>query len=123
MGHKIGDAELEVMKVVWDCGAHASSTEIVQRLKALRGWEDTTIYTMIGKLVKKGFLRREKRTVSFYSAILTEQAYMLEQTQGLLDKLFGGDAKQLVSMLVENRKVGAEDIEALRRHWGGESNG
>lgn len=115
--NKISEAELEIMKVIWEAGAPVSSTDIVRRLKNKCGWEDTTIYTMLSKLVKKGFLTRDKQAVSYYSASLTEQDYMLEQTESLIDRLFAGDSGQLVSMLVENRKISRKDIRELRQLW------
>ena len=50
--NKISEAELEIMKVIWEAGEPVSSTDIVRRLKDKCGWEDTTIYTMLSKLVK-----------------------------------------------------------------------
>lgn len=79
--NKISEAELEIMKVIWEAGEPVPSTDIVRRLKDKCGWEDTTIYTMLSKLVKKGILIRDKKVVSYYSASLTEQDYMLEQTE------------------------------------------
>ena len=72
---------------------------------------------MLSKLVKKGVLIRDKKVVSYYLASLTEQDYMLEQTESLVDRLFAGDSRQLVSMLVENRKISREDIRELRQLW------
>ena len=90
--NKISEAELEIMKVIWEAGEPVPSTDIVRRLKDKCGWEDTTIYTMLSKLVKKGVLIRDKKVVSYYSASLTEQDYMLEQTESLVDRLFAGDS-------------------------------
>ena len=59
--NKISEAELEIMKVIWEAGEPVPSTDIVRRLKDKCGWEDTTIYTMLSKLVKKGVLIRDKR--------------------------------------------------------------
>lgn len=115
--NKISEAELEIMKVIWEAGAPVPSTDIIRRLKNKCGWEDTTIYTMLSKLVKKGFLTRDKQVVSYYSASLTEQDYLLEQTESLIDRLFAGDSGQLVSMLVENRKISRKDIRELRQLW------
>lgn len=115
--NKISEAELEIMKLIWEAGAPVASTDIVRRLKSKCGWEDTTIYTMLSKLVKKGVLIRDKQGVSYYAAALSEQDYMLEQTESLVNRLFAGDSRQLVSMLVENRKISREDIRELRQLW------
>lgn len=119
--NKIADTELEVMKVVWKSNAPATSSDIVRELKILKGWKETTIYTLISRLVEKGFLRQEKqKQVSSYSSEISEQEYTLQQTHDFIDKLFGGDAKQLVSMLYESKKLNSNEIESLRKHWDGE---
>jgi len=120
---RIADTELEIMKVVWKNNTPITSSDIVRELKVLMGWKETTIYTLISRLVEKGFLSQEKqKNISCYSPTISEQEYTLEQTQGFIDKMFGGDASQLVSMLYENKKIKAGEIEYLRKHWEGESN-
>lgn len=52
--NKISEAELEIMKIVWERQEAVASSDIVGILKKRCGWEDTTIYTMLSKLVKKG---------------------------------------------------------------------
>jgi predicted transcriptional regulator len=85
---------------------------------ALRGWKETTIYTLLSRLVEKGALAQKKQKhVSIYSPKISEQEYALSQTQSFIDKIFGGDAKQLVSMLVENKKIATDEIDDLRKHW------
>lgn len=49
---KISDAEWEVMKVIWK-KAPITSNEIVRELKPLMNWQDSTIYTLISRLVNK----------------------------------------------------------------------
>ena len=48
----ISDAELEVMRVLWD-QSPASFPEIVRRVKQHNTWEPVTIKTMLNRLVKK----------------------------------------------------------------------
>lgn len=121
--NRIADTELEVMKVIWKNSTPVTSSDIVKELKVLMGWKETTIYTLISRLVEKGFLTQEKqKQVSCYSPTISEQEYTLEQTQGFIDKMFGGDARQLVSMLYENKQIKAGEIEYLRKSWEGESN-
>ena len=50
--NKISEAELEIMKIVWERQEAVASSDIVGILKKRCGWEDTTIYTMLSKLVK-----------------------------------------------------------------------
>ncbi len=116
--NKISETELEVMKIVWRNNKQTTSSDIVKELKVLKGWKDTTIYTLISRLVEKGFLIQEKqKQISCYSPTIFEHEYTLEQTQEMIDKLFGGDATQLVSMLYKNKKIKSKDIDNLRKYW------
>lgn len=120
--NRIADTELEVMKVVWKGGTPITSSDIVKELKVIMGWKETTIYTLISRLVEKGFLTQEKiKNVSCYSPTIAEQEYTMEQTQGFIDKMFGGDAKQLVSMLFKSKKINADELNILRAYWEDES--
>ena len=117
---KITDAEFEVMKTVWENVMPVTSVDIVRTVKQRKGWEDTTIYTLISRLVKKRYLLQNKqKNVSSYVALISEHEYTTEQTDELIDKLFGGDAKQLISSLYETEKIKLQDIEELRRYWNG----
>lgn len=117
---KITDAEFEVMKTVWENVMPVTSVDIVRTVKQRKGWEDTTIYTLISRLVKKRYLLQNKqKNVSSYVALISEHEYTKEQTDELIDKLFGGDAKQLISSLYETEKIKLQDIEELRRYWNG----
>jgi predicted transcriptional regulator len=115
---KIADTELSVMKAVWNHLPPVSSSDILKVLKEQTGWKETTIYTLISRLVDKGFLLQEKRkNVSSYVPAISEAEYTLQQTQGFIDKLFGGDAHQLVAMLFQHKKIDAEDMTKLRDYW------
>ncbi len=121
--NRIADTELEIMKIVWKNKTPTISSDIVKELKVLKGWKETTIYTLISRLVDKGFLMQDKqKQVSYYTPTILEHEYTLEQTQDFIDKMFGGDAKQLVSMLYENKKIKVNEIEYLRSYWEDESN-
>jgi predicted transcriptional regulator len=116
--NKIADTELDIMKAVWKRPGPISSSDIVRELTAQRGWKETTIYTLISRLVEKGFLSQKKqKNVSYYAPTISEQDYTLEQTHGFVDKLFGGDARKLISMLCESKHISMDEIKDLRMNW------
>lgn len=114
---RISEAELEVMKILWKIGRPMSGLEIVNALKKDIAWEDSTIYTLIRRLTKKGALNQKKEGIFYYSPNITKQAYIEEQTKNLVDKLFCGNAKSLVSMLLKNQSLDEADIEELKAYW------
>ncbi len=72
---RISDSELEVMKLLWQSDGALPVTEIRGALQRTKGWEATTVKTLVSRLVSKGAVRQEKRNVYYYSPLITEQEY------------------------------------------------
>ena len=55
----IGEAELEIMKVIWRAKEPITSLDIGKEVEE-RGWKKTTIATFLTRLVDKGALSAEE---------------------------------------------------------------
>ena len=111
---KISDSELEVMRVLWRAGNALPVTEIRESLQKSRGWEATTVKTLISRLVAKGVLRQEKRQVYYYSPLITEAEYNDWATHDLISRVYHGSAQDLVAALVRSDGLSQADIDELR---------
>ena len=112
--HQITEYELELMKIIWANGNKALYADIAKALED-RGtpWTKNTIITLSSRLIAKG---------NEYIAIVSESSYQTAQAETFLEKIYEGNAKGLVSTLIEKDLLSAEDMEDLRRYWeGGES--
>lgn len=114
LADKISDSELEVMKILWRAGDALPVTEIREALQRAKGWEATTVKTLVSRLVSKGVVRQEKRGVFYYSPLISEQEYNGWATDNLIRKLYNGSARELVAALVHSEGLTASDIEELR---------
>ena len=112
---KISDSELEVMKVLWQAGDALPVTEIREALQKARGWEATTVKTLVSRLVSKGVIRQEKRNVFYYSPLISEREYNGWATDHLIQRLYHGSARDLVAALVHSEGLTQEDLEELRQ--------
>lgn len=125
MNAQVSDSELELMKIVWSQGGTARYAPIMEELSQTgRTWQKNTVITLLSRLVEKGMLRTSKiGRRNEYSALVSEEDYQTAQTQNLLNKLYEGSAKGLVSTLIQRDLLSAEDYEELRRFWekGGET--
>lgn len=118
---QVSDYELELMKIIWANGGTALYADIVKALED-RGtpWTKNTIITLLSRLASKGFLKTSKTGFrNQYIALVLETDYQELQTKTLLDKLYEGNAKGLVSTLIEKDMLSPEDYEDLRKHWKG----
>lgn len=111
---KITDSELEVMRVLWEAGDALPITEIRRSLQQRKGWEATTIKTLVQRLCAKGVLEQEKRNVFYYRPLVSEQEYNDWATGDLIRKLYRGSAKELVAALVRSDGLSKSDVDELR---------
>ena len=119
MTQQISDSELELMKIIWGNGGTALYAQIMEALsKKGRTWQKNTIITLLSRLIDKGFLKTNKiGRRNQYTAIVSASDYQTAQTQTLLDKLYEGSARGLVSTLIEKELLSAEDYEELKQFW------
>ena len=114
LADKISDSELEVMKVLWQAEDALPVNVIRETLQRDRGWEATTVKTLIGRLLAKGVIRQQKRNVFYYSPLIGEEEYKTWAAENLIRKLYHGSAKSLVAALVQSEGLTQADIEELR---------
>ncbi len=111
---KISDAEREVMMLIWEEGAQPIIA-IIDALSAKQDWAPRTIRTLVERLVKKGVLEAEsdgKRTL--YSAKVTMQACVKQESRSFMDRVFGGEPAAMLVHLVKNSKLSAAEIQELK---------
>jgi BlaI family penicillinase repressor len=114
LAEKISDAELEVMRVLWEADEPLSIADLRVALQQRKGWEATTTKTLVQRLCKKDVLKQEKRNVFYYSPLISEEEYNQWATNDLIDKFYRGSAKNLVAALVHSDSLSNQDIQELR---------
>lgn len=55
---KLGEAELEIMQVIWNNGNPVTSNYILKELQERRSWQLSTLMTSLARLVDKGFIQK-----------------------------------------------------------------
>ena len=119
MVQQVSDSELELMKIIWANGGKALYAQISDGLiNNGYKWQKNTIITLLSRLVDKGLLKTNKIGCrNEYFAVVSEQDYQATQTQNFLEKLYEGDAKGLVSTLIQRDMLSEQDYEDLKRYW------
>ncbi len=112
MSPKYFDSELRIMELIWE--QEPVSAKEVSLLAAQRiGWNKNTTYTILKKLEAKGYIRREDPGFICTSLVSRDKVCKTE-TQGLIDRLFGGSRKALFSALLEDEKLTEGELQELR---------
>ncbi|MCM3172365.1 BlaI/MecI/CopY family transcriptional regulator [Paenibacillus sp. MER 99-2] len=113
----LSETELELMEVIWSCTPPVTSTELLDLFKDKgRAWKAQTISTFLSRLVDKGALTvtRHGRT-NHYEPLLMPEDYKLQKTKTVLDGLYQGSVKNLVSAMYDGDKLSEEDISELKK--------
>ena len=112
---QISEAESVVMDVLWR--THPLGAEdVVLALADRQDWQEATIKTLLNRLLNKGAIAAEKEGRRYlYSPLLRREDWVLEESGGLLDRLFDGRVAPLVAHFSEQRKLSRKDIAELRK--------
>lgn len=115
MAIPISEAESMVMDVLWQ-RSPLSAEEVVAALAPHQDWQEATIKTLLNRLLNKGAIEASKDGRRYlYSPVLRREAWLLEESESLLSRLFDGRVAPLVAHFSQHRKLRADDIAELRR--------
>ena len=67
------------------------------------------------KLEAKGFIKRDEPNFCLASSLVSRDEVRREETHSLIDKLFGGSKKALLSSLLEDEKLSEDELTELRK--------
>ena len=110
---QISEAEAVVMDVLWD-RAPRSAEDVVAAL-AGRDWAEATIKTLLNRLLTKGAVSAERDGRRYlYRPLLQRHAWVAEQSQDFLGRVFEGRVAPLVAHFSQHGQLSAQDIAELK---------
>lgn len=110
----ISEAESVVMQALWEQGP-LPTEDIIVAVRHAR-WSESTVKTLLNRLLNKGALSAEKDNRRYvYSAQLSREDWLANESHGFLDRVFGGRVAPLVSYFSQHRKLAKDDIDELKR--------
>ena len=109
---KLFDSEIKLMEIIWE-HEPISAKEVSVIADSEVGWNKNTTYTVIKKLIEKGYVERSEP--GFICTSLIKKADVQKsETKGLVDRLFSGSKKALFSALLEDEELSDSDLDELR---------
>ena len=111
----LSELQLALLRVLWAQG-QASAAEVVQALQPERSLAHTTVATLLTRLEKRGVVAADRsgRQIS-YRPLVSEDEVQRSMVSGLLATLFDGKASALLSHLLAQDEVDADDLVRMRR--------
>ena len=113
---KLGEAELEIMQVIWDSENPVTSNYILKELQGRRKWQLSTLMTSLTRLSDKGFVSCDRSTGSnLYTSIISENEYKAGASKHFLEKLYNNSIQNMIATLYNNKAIKNSDVEELRK--------
>jgi predicted transcriptional regulator len=110
---ELSDLQLAVMRVLWRQG-RGTVAEVHEALEPERGLAPTTIATTLQRLEKRGVVAHETEGRQYvYRAVHAESDVRRSMVGALTDRLFRGDAAELVNHLLAEREIEPAELERL----------
>jgi len=110
------DAELEVLKVLWEAGPSTVRDVAAQLRRRRRRLAYNTVLTLLTRLRDKGYVAADRRdTAHLFRAIVTRDELVGFSLANLADRVCDGTASPLMLALVRGQRFTAEEIAQLRR--------
>lgn len=109
----ISEAEWIVMECFWQ-HAPRSAGEIHQMLQPESTWHLKTVHSLIGRLVKKGVLRREKiHGVNVFHPLVERATCIREASDSFLGRYFQANMAPMLAHYLDNEEVSEEELEEM----------
>lgn len=121
---RLPDSELDIMLVLWNNDPPMTRLEIEEIINEKRTLSPTTILTLLSRLEKKEFVAVERQgKTNWYTPLVKQEEYQQEESQSILEKLYGNSLKKFVASLYGEKKMGSDEARELREfiqdmeHW------
>lgn len=115
MQSNITEAEWKIMKVLW-ASSPLTLKEIVADLKKETDWSNTTVRTLIVRLMEKEYIVADKSTGNFkYAPLIQKEDCQHEQTKDFIDRVFEGSMGMFITAFAKKSKLSKEDERELKK--------
>ena len=112
--YNITDAELEIMKELWE-NKQLSLNELTEKLNKKEPRNKNTIKTLLYRLIEKGAVKsiNKNRKENEFKANISKEKYLKKENQSFLNKLYNGNTSNMLLNFVENKEISKEELKKL----------
>lgn len=101
------------MEVLWRESPLAAA-DVADRVDPARGWSVRTVKTLLARLLAKGVLAHDEDGRRYlYRPLIARADYVAQESNKLINRMFGGRVTPLVAHLAERDRLTDRDIEEI----------
>ena len=115
LGFELFEGEWAILQVVWEHEPCAAPT-VQEALRESKGWAYTTVKTTMDRMVRKGFLTKERvRNLYLYRSAVTRAQAQRNELLRTAQRAFDGALTPMMQSLIESKGLSDEDYQYLER--------
>ena len=104
-------SELSVVELIWK-HEPIKSSELVKMCKERFGWQQSTTYTILKRLIVAGMVQNDKSVVT---SVISQEQYLANTSKITVNKHFGGSVSKFLAAFLDAGKCSEEEIRELRQ--------
>lgn len=115
---KLPDAELDIMKVIWQCTPPVTSGTMLEGLARETGreWKLQTLHTLLNRLVERGFLSYERKVrEKLFYPLVRKDAYLAFETKSFVESYHEGSLLSMINTAYQGESLTDQEIDELVR--------
>jgi len=113
---RLGDAEFEIMMVLWRAEGDVDAKYVLEHLPKRRTWAMSSLMSSLAKLCEKGFVACDRtQRLNQYSALISEVDYKAAEGKKMLSSIYDNSLQNFVTALYSKQVIGDEEIAGLRK--------
>ena len=106
------EAEKKLMEIIWQ-EAPVESGKLVKIAGDRISWNKSTTYTVLRKLIAKGFVANEDTIVK---VLIPKEKVLISESNQIIEESFSGSLPKFVAAFLGNKKtLSDEDADALMK--------
>ena len=110
-GKRLTYGEARLMNLIWE-NEPLLSGQLTETCLAELGWKKSTTYTMLKKLIDKGYVRNENATVT---ARVSRETARAEESRYVVATSFSGSLPSFLASFFGGKRITEEEAEELKR--------
>jgi predicted transcriptional regulator len=115
LNFELFEGEWAILQVVWEHEPCAAPT-VQEVLRESKGWAYTTVKTTMDRMVRKGFLTKERvRNLYLYRSAVTRAQAQRNELLRTAQRAFDGALTPMMQSLIESKRLSNEDYQYLER--------
>lgn len=110
---EVSPAEWQVLRIIWTLD-NVTSSDVISNLSEKNNWNDSTVKTLIGRLVKKDIVEVDNTKRPYiYTAKYNEDTGIKSSVDAMFENICDMKKAQAIEDLIDDSPISKSDIDVL----------